>query len=350
MNNNKITLASGRSIGDNSPCFIIAEIGNNHQGELALAKEMITSAAESGVDAVKLQKRDVDALFTQEGKEAPYSGPNSFGSTYAEHRMALELSIDELAELKELAEKLGIVFFASAWDHVSLSQLIDLNPELLKICSADLVNIPMLRQAGKTDIPIIISSGMSTLDQVDTAVAELKKFHDNIILLHCNSSYPCPDDQICLPVMHLLKERYGLITGYSGHEQGLGPSIAAAALGASVIERHITLDRQMRGTDHKASLEPHELSAMVKMIRETEQALTVSEKRVFSGELNSSKKLRKSIAAIVDIKAGQVITHEMITVKCPGTGVSPLMWDSILGMKALKDIPADSLIHDEDVE
>lgn len=350
MNSNTIRLASGKEIGPESPCFIIAEIGNNHQGDIELAKEMVQAAASSGADAVKLQKRDVDALFTREGKEAPYTGANSFGPTYAEHRLALELSVEEMAELKKTADRMGVVFFASGWDHVSLTQMIDLDIQLLKICSADLVNIPMLRQAGESGVPVILSSGMSNLEEVDTAVAELKKYHDKIILLHCNSSYPCPDEEICLPVMLSLGKRYGLITGYSGHEQGLGPSVAAAALGANVIERHFTMDRNMRGTDHKASLEPEELKDLVSMIRETEKAMKVTEKCVFSGEQKSARKLRKSIAAKTDIRTGQRITHDMVTVKCPGTGISPLLWDKVAGMTATREIPADTLIHEGDLE
>ncbi len=331
--NYKIQLNSGRVIGHGSPCFIVAEIGNNHQGELPLAKEMVLAAAEAGAQAVKFQKRDMEALFTRAGREAPYGGPNSFAPTYGEHRDKLELSIEEMAECKALAESLGLVFFASAWDFVSLEQMLDLNVELLKICSADLVNIPMLRRSAASGLPIILSTGMSDWGDIDTAVGELRRFHENIILLHCNSTYPCPDDQLALPVMKRLKDRYELPVGYSGHELGIGPSLAAAVLGACVIERHFTLDKSMRGTDHKVSLEPAELKQLVSMVREAELACRVTNKVIFEGEEKAAAKLRKSIVFTRDLPAGHVISDADLTVKCPGTGVSPVHWDEVVGAR-----------------
>ncbi len=344
MKNTFIELKSGRMIGRGRPCFIIAEIGNNHQGDIAVARKMVETAAEIGVDAVKFQKRHTESLLSREGLDAPYTGPNSFGKTYGEHRDALELSVEEMKELKILAESLGLVFFASAWDGVSLGQLLDMDLEVLKICSADLVNVPILRQAGAANIPIILSTGMSTLEEIDRAVAELKYFHDEIVLLHCNSSYPCADEEICLPVMNSIRERYGLLVGYSGHERGIAPSVGAVAMGACVIERHFTLDKTMRGTDHVASLEPEEFARLVSMIREVETASANWEKRVFEGEANVAKKLRKSIVAARDLRAGMILGPGDITVKSPGTGVSPLDWDDMIGAKLLENIKKDKMI------
>ncbi len=332
-NTDTIRLNSGRVIGHGHPCFIVAEIGNNHQGELPLAKEMIIAAAEAGAQAVKFQKRDMDALFTRAGREAPYGGPNSFAPTYGEHRNKLELSIEDMAECKSLADSLGLVFFASAWDMVSLKQMFELDVELLKICSADLVNVPMLRTCAASGLPIILSTGMSDWGDIDTAVAELRRFHEKIILLHCNSTYPCPDEQLALPVMKRLKERYELPVGYSGHELGIGPSLAAAVLGACIIERHFTLDKTMRGTDHKVSLEPGELKQLVSMVREAELACRVTNKMVFEGEEKAASKLRKSIVFTRDLPAGHVLTESDLAVKCPGTGVSPVHWDDVLGSR-----------------
>lgn len=330
-NSNTIRLNSGRVIGHGHPCFIVAEIGNNHQGEPALAREMVIAAAEAGAQAVKFQKRDMDALFTRAGREAPYGGPNSFASTYGEHRDKLELSVEDMAECKRLAESLGLVFFASAWDMVSLQQMLELDVELLKVSSADLVNIPMLRKTAASGVPIILSTGMSDWGDMDIAVSELRRFHEQIILLHCNSTYPCPDEQLALPVMKRLKERYGLPVGYSGHELGIGPSLAAAVLGACVIERHFTLDKTMRGTDHKVSLEPSELKQLVTMVREAELACRVTNKMVFEGEEKAAAKLRKSIVFTRDLPAGHVLSEADLTVKCPGTGVSPVHWDEVVG-------------------
>lgn len=339
-----IHLRNGKRIGPGAPCFVVAELGNNHQGERSLAKEMVHAAAEAGVDAVKLQKRNVEALFTRDGREAPYSGKNSFGSTYGEHRQALELDLDAMAEIKSLAEKLGLVFFASAWDPVSTGEMLDLGMELFKVCSADLVNIPLLREVGETGTPMIISTGMSELREIDVAVNEVRRFHDRIVLLHCNSSYPCPDQNIALPVIAQLQQRYGLPVGYSGHEAGLGPSVAAAALGACLVERHVTLDRSMRGTDHQASLEPDDFARLCDMIRQVEAAVRLKEKCVFPQERASASKLRKSVVFTRDLPAGHTIGPADITVKCPGTGVSPLHWDEILGAKLKRSVLCEELL------
>ncbi|MGE4552994.1 MAG: N-acetylneuraminate synthase family protein [Desulfovibrionaceae bacterium] len=328
---NFIRLRSGRAIGHGCPCFLVAEIGNNHQGEMELAREMVRRAAAAGADAVKFQKRDVEALLTRAGREAPYTGVNSFGPTYGEHRLALELSIEQMAELKELAESLGLVFFASTWDLPSLDQILGLDVDVLKICSADLVNVPLLRAAGRNGVPVILSTGMSSFEDIDTAVAELRNFHDNVVLLHCNSSYPCPDEQIALPAMESLRERYGLPVGYSGHERGLGPSVAAAALGACVVERHVTLDKTMKGTDHKASLTLDEFGVMAGMIREVERAVAVKGKKVFPEEQGAAKKLRKCIVFSRDLPAGHVLAEADLTTRSPKVGVSPVHWDEVVG-------------------
>jgi len=330
-----IRLASGQGIGPGCPAFLVAEIGNNHQGSLALAREMVRAAAASGASAVKFQKRDNAALFTKAGLDAPYAGKNSFGDTYGRHRAALELSGEALAELKALAESLGLTFFASAWDRPSLRLLGELGVELLKIPSADLVNLPLLRQAGAMGLPGVISTGMSGLSDVDEAVAELRRHHDRIVILHCNSSYPCPDEQVGLPVMNILRRRYGLPVGYSGHERGIGPTIASVAFAPAVIERHFTLDRTLPGTDHQASLAPEEFAAMARLVREAEAAMRVTRKQVFAGEAAAAAKLRKSIVFAPDLPAGHVLGPEDLTCKCPGTGLSPVLCDAVCGCRLL---------------
>lgn len=326
-----VRLKSGRGIGLDYPAFLVAEVGNNHQGSLSMALDMVRAAAACGADAVKFQKRDTDSLLTLEGRNAPYCGANSFGKTYGEHRNALELSREEMAETKRLAEELGMVFFASAWDSVSLAEMEELGVELVKFSSADLVSIPLLRQAGAMGVPVVLSTGMSSLPEIDAAVNELLKFHDDIVILHCNSTYPCPEENIALPVMEQLRRRYKLPVGYSGHERGLGPSVAAVALGACLIERHFTLDRNLPGTDHQASLEPADFGRMADMVREVEKAMLIREKQVSPSEVASAKKLRKSIIFARDLPAGHVLTEADLTVKCPGTGVSPVYWDDVVG-------------------
>ena len=191
---------------------------------------MVEEAARAGVQAVKFQKRHMESLLTRAGREAPYTGANSFGPTYGAHRMALELSAAQMAELKELSESLGLVFFASAWDEVSLGEMLGVGMPVIKICSADVTNLPLVRKVADSGLPVIMSTGMSSLEEVDAAVALILSRHQNLILLHCNSSYPCAEEKIGLPVMETLRERYGLPVGYSGHERGLAPSVAAVAM------------------------------------------------------------------------------------------------------------------------
>jgi N-acetylneuraminate synthase/sialic acid synthase len=340
-----IRLPSGHALGPGCPALLVAEIGNNHQGCLETARRMVRAAAQSGADAVKFQKRDLGALFTRAGLDAPYGGKNSFGDTYGRHRAALELPGQALAELKALANSLGLTFFASAWDAPSLQLLVDLGVELLKIPSADLVNLPLLRLAGATGLPVVISTGMSTLADVDTAVAALRQVTERIVILHCNSSYPCPDEQVGLPVMDLLRRRYGLPVGYSGHEQGLGPTIASVAFAPAIIERHFTLDRDLPGTDHKASLTPQAFAAMADMVRQAEAAMRVTRKQVFPGEAAAAAKLRKSLVYARDLPAGHVLGPEDVACKCPGTGLSPVAYDLVLGGRLLAKVRQDEAVR-----
>lgn len=333
-----ITLASGRKIGQGQPCFIVAEVGNNHQGDMAQAKRMVEEAAKAGVQAVKFQKRHTASLLTRAGREAPYTGPNSFGPTYGAHRDALELSAGEMAELKALAESLGLVFFASAWDEVSLDEMLSLGMEVIKICSADVVNLPLVRKVAASGLPVIMSTGMSSLEDVDTAVAAIRECHEDIVLLHCNSSYPCLEEQIGLPVMDTLRERYNVPVGYSGHEKGLAPSVAAVALGACMVERHFTLDKTQIGTDHKASLEPAELAQLVRMIREVEACMVLKGKRVFPEEQAAAKKLRKCIVFARDLPAGHVLTEADLTTRSPLDGISPVHWDEVIGAALIRSV------------
>ncbi|PKN07743.1 MAG: N-acylneuraminate-9-phosphate synthase [Deltaproteobacteria bacterium HGW-Deltaproteobacteria-8] len=333
-----ITTRSGLRIGQGQPCFIVAEVGNNHQGEMDHARRMVEEAARAGVQAVKFQKRHLESLLTRTGREAPYCGVNSFGPTYGAHRLALELDAQQMGELKLLAESLGLVFFASAWDEVSLDEMLALDVEILKVCSADLVNVPLMRRVAETRLPIILSTGMSSLDEIDAAVALIRTYHNELVLLHCNSSYPCLEEQIGLPVMDTLRERYQLPVGYSGHERGLAPSVASVALGACVVERHFTLDKNQVGTDHQASLEPAELALLVRMVREVEQSMVQKGKKVFPEELAAAKKLRKCLVFSRDLPAGHVLVSADLTTRSPLDGISPVHWDEVLGAVLLRPV------------
>jgi len=344
-----VCLASGRAIGPGQPCFLVAEIGNNHQGNEATARRMIEAAAAAGADAVKFQKRDLRALLTRAGRQAPYTGPNSFGPTYGAHRQALELPLDALARLKAHAEARGLVFFASAWDAPSLDALAALGVELLKIASADLPTLPLLRHAGALGLPVALSTGMSTMDEIAVAVAELRATGTPLLLLHCNSSYPCPAGDAALPVLPALARRFGLPVGYSGHEAGLAPSLGAVALGACMVERHFTLDRALPGTDHQASLDPEGFAQLAAMVRELEAALRVRRKTVTPAEQATAAKLRKSVVAARALAPGTVLAAADLTVKCPGTGLSPLYWDELPGRTLLRALEPDEPLAWDDL-
>lgn len=271
-------------------CVVVAEIGQNHQGDLEIAKELIRQAKICGADAVKSQKRDIRSLLTPEEYRRPYESPHSFGATYGEHREALELSGGEFAELILFARKLGIEFFASPWDVRSAELLNRLGMRLFKVPSACVTNLPLLRTLAAFKKPLILSTGMSTLEEIDRAMEILQGCE--VALLQCTSAYPCAFEDIHLRVLETLRCRYGVPVGLSGHHRGIAVDAAAVALGARILERHFTLDRTMKGSDHAASLEPPGLARLVRDVRAVERALGSPEKRVLSCEVPAMEKLR----------------------------------------------------------
>jgi N-acetylneuraminate synthase len=282
------------SIGSNG-VYIIAEIGGNHQGDVDVAKRMIEIAKYCEVDAVKLQKRDVKTYLTPEQYHKPYDNPHSFGKTYGEHREYLELSVDEHAELKEHAESLGLTYFVSVWDNVSARQMLDLGCEIIKVPSACITDAQMLAVLDKSGVPVLASVGMSTLEEIDLLVERLCNIKD-LYLLQCTSNYPCDFKDINLNVIQSLKDRYaGKVkgVGFSGHHLGIAIDIAAVAMGACMLERHFTLDRTMKGTDHAASLEPEGMRRLVRDVRAFEKARGSSVKERLDCEKSSWEKLRK---------------------------------------------------------
>ncbi len=272
--------------------FIIAEIGQNHQGDMEIAKELIRQAKLCGVDAVKSQKRDIDSMLTKEEYDRPYTSPNAFAPTYGKHREALELSKAQYVELRDFANDLGIGFFSSPWDVPSAQLLDSIDMPYFKVPSACLTHLQLLEELASFGKPIILSSGMSTLSQIDEALDVLKAC-DDVTLCQCTSSYPSEFKSINLRVINTFTERYPDITiGFSGHHRGIAIDVAAVTLGARVIERHFTLDRTMKGSDHAASLEPPGLATMVRNIRATELALGDGIKKVYDEEIPVMRKLR----------------------------------------------------------
>ena len=339
-----------RTVGTVHPTFIIAEIGINHQGDVEIAKELITKAKECGADAVKFQKRTISRILTKEGLEMPYDNRNSFGKTYGEHKYALELSEDDYKILLAFSQNLDVEFSASGWDEESIDFLNELGVSFFKMASADLTNFPLLEHAAKKGKPMILSTGMSNMDIVKSSVELVSKFNTQIGILQCTSTYPAQFEEINLNVLHTYQNEFpDIVIGYSGHEHGIAIPAAAVALGARIVERHFTLDRTMKGGDHSASLEPQGFAKMVRDVHHIEKAMGIFEKEVQKSELPVFKKLAKSIVSNVDIEAGVPITRDMLTTKGPGTGINPMKMGEVIGKSVKESIPMDSVIKEEDI-
>lgn len=339
-----------RLVGEGEPVFVIAEAGINHNGSLDMARSLIDVAAEAGCDAVKFQKRSVSDILTREAYDKPYAnGGNSFGRTYGEHRERLELRGEDYIVLRDYARERGILFMASAWDPLSAVFIDSLEVPAHKIGSPDLTNLPLCSRIAGFGKPVILSTGMSELWEVDAAVRTIRELNPDLLLMHCVSLYPTPFEELRLGCIPMLRERYGAIVGYSGHEQGWHAVLAAVALGARVVEKHITLSRSLKGGDHNFSLEPQELAAMVQQIRQTEAALVGNEKYLLPGEVPFRRKLGKSLTTRMPIPKGTALTPDMLTCKSPATGVSPLLFGRLIGRPVLHDLDADTVIRREDI-
>ncbi len=327
--------------------FIIAEVGVNHNGDVVLAKRMINAAKDAGVDAVKFQTFVSENLVSCFADKAEYQkAATGTAENQLEMIKKLELSYDDFRNLKSYAENLNIIFMSTPFDIDSIDFLAEIGMDIFKIPSGEITNLPYLIKIGKLKRKVILSTGMSSISDIKEAVSILQNAGTaDITLLHCNTAYPTPYEDVNLHVMNTLHETFRLPVGYSDHTNGIEVSIAAAALGAVVIEKHFTLDRTMEGPDHKASLEPSELKQMVQAIRHIEQALGSSEKQPTGSELVNRDIARKSIVAKCGIKAGTVFTEDNITVKRPGNGISPMKWFEVLGQKATRDFVYDELIE-----
>ena len=279
---------------DRGQTFIIAEIGQNHQGELENARKLIKVASDSGVNAIKSQKRNTRTLLSEEEYDRPYDSPNSFGPTYGQHRDALELSVDEHVELMEYADSLGVTYFVSPWDPVSAKQMIDVGIPMLKIASASITDEETVKVMVASELPIIMSTGMSDEEEIEKCANWVRESSGTKVMMHCTSTYPSDFDQLNLSYMRVLSENYpDFIIGFSGHHRGIAIDVGAVAMGANVIERHFTLDRSLRGSDHAASLEVPGLQKLVRDIRAFEMAIGDGIKVVYEGEVPMRKKLRR---------------------------------------------------------
>ena len=331
--------------------IIIAEAGVNHNGSLELAKQLVDKAVEAGVDYIKFQTFKASKLVTKAAKQAEYQQKNIGKGGDSQYQMLkkLELSPEDHEELIAYCEKRGIKFFSTAFDFDSIEYLHSLDLGLWKVPSGEVTNYPFLKRVAAYNEKTILSTGMCEMSDVRAAVEALFKnglSRDNLILLHCNTEYPTPYEDVNLKAMDALRNEFGVEVGYSDHTKGIEVPIAAVALGATVIEKHFTLDRNMEGPDHKASLEPDELKAMVSAIRNIEKAVGGDgTKHISESERKNIAIARKSIVAACDIKAGEVFTEQNLTVKRPGNGISPMRWEEVLGKVAKRDFSEDDLIE-----
>jgi N,N'-diacetyllegionaminate synthase len=328
--------------------FIIAEAGVNHNGSLDMALQLVDVAADAGADAVKFQTFNADALVTKAARQADYQTQNT-GKTESQYDMLkrLELSESDHVAIIERCQQKGIQFLSTPFDAQSIELLHRLGMSTYKVPSGELTNLPYLRHVSRYAQQVILSTGMATLAEVEAGLQTLLDAgltRDQVIILHATTEYPCPMDEVNLRAMQSMAQAFGVAVGYSDHTKGIEVPIAAVAMGASVIEKHFTLDKALPGPDHKASLEPDELIAMVSAIRHVERALGDGIKQPTASELKNKPIARKSIVAACSIRQGAVFSEHNLSVKRPGTGISPMRWDEVLGQVAQRDYQADELI------
>lgn len=329
--------------------LVIAEVGVNHNGDLELAKRLIDVAAAAGADLVKFQTFSANRLATRAARKADYQTQTTdTGESQYEMLSRLALSVEMHQELIAHCATCGIGFFSTAFDTGSIDLLLNLGQDHFKIPSGEITNLPYLRHIGRLRKNVILSTGMANLGEIEAAIAVLEQAgtsRAHITVLHCTTEYPTPMNEVNLRAMQSIQTAFGVAVGYSDHTSGIEVAIAAVAMGACVIEKHFTLDRNLPGPDHKASLEPGELKAMVTAIRNIEIALGDGIKRLTPSEARNKPIARKSLVASRAIRAGEVFTAENMTAKRPGTGISPMHWDEFLGRMAGRDFAADELLE-----
>ena len=336
-----------RRIGAGARTFVVAEAGVNHNGDVALGEALVDAAAAAGADAVKFQTFRTDALVSRAAPKAGYQVETTgAGESQREMLARLELSPEAHARLQERCAKRGVVFFSAPFDEASADVLERLGAPLVKIPSGEITNLPFLRHVARKGRPMIVSTGMSTLEEVAAAVAAIRESGDPpIALLHCVSAYPAPPADTNLRAMDTLRAHFGVPVGLSDHTLGLEVALAAVARGAEVIEKHLTLDTSMTGPDHRASLDPGAMAALVRGIRTIESALGDGEKRPTASELDTARVARKSLVAARALRAGERLTAAAVAIKRPGTGIPPADLERALGRRLRRDVAADEVLE-----
>jgi sialic acid synthase len=338
------------TISDQSDCYIIAEIGHNHQGNVEKAKLLFKTAAECGVNAVKLQKRDNRSLFTREMYNKPYDHENSFGPTYGTHREALEFGREEYAELQRYAGQLGMDMFATAFDIPSADFLADMDMPAYKIASGDLQNTPLLRYVAKLGKPVILSTGGGSLEDVQRAYDTIMPINSRLAILQCTSSYPAEHHDLNLRVIETYRREFpDTVVGLSDHENGIAMATAAYMLGARIVEQHFTINHTWKGTDQVFSLEPIGMRKLVRDLRRVREALGDGVKRPLPCEADSIMKMGKKLVAACDLPAGHVLSDSDFAIKSPGNGLPPFELERLVGRKLVRPLAEEAAITFEDV-
>jgi N-acetylneuraminate synthase/sialic acid synthase len=337
----KLTI-DGKVIQDDGDCYVIAEIGHNHQGKVETAKEMFKAAKECGADAVKLQKRNNRELFTKAGYEKPYDNPNSYGETYGDHREFLEFGGIEYKELMDYADEIGVTFFSTAFDFSSADFLAKLDMPAFKIASGDLKNIPLLTHIAEFQKPMILSTGGGTMDDVNRAYDAVMPINQQLSILQCTAGYPADFDQLNLSVITTFRERFpNTVIGLSSHDNGIAMAVAAYMLGARVVEKHFTLNHTWKGTDHAFSLEPIGFRKMVRDLERLKVAIGDGVKQTYDSEKNPIIKMGKKLVAARDLPTGYTIRREDIALKSPGDGLPPFELDKVIGRVTRQELKED---------
>ncbi|XP_061685693.1 sialic acid synthase-like [Syngnathoides biaculeatus] len=345
-------LCPGRMIGGDHPCFVIAEIGQNHQGDIEIAKKMIKMAKDCGADCAKFQKSELEYKFNKRALERPYKTKNSWGETYGEHKRHLEFSHEQFRELQKYAKEVGIFFTASGMDEMAVEFLHEIKVPFFKVGSGDTNNFPYLEKAAKKGRPMVVSSGMQSIETMRRVYKTVKEHNQYFVILQCTSTYPLEPKDVNLRVItEFQKEFPDIPIGYSGHEPGISISVAAVALGAKVIERHVTLEKTWRGSDHAGSLEPAELAEMIRSIRLVETALGSGVKKRLPCEVPFHRKLGKSVVAKVKIPKGTVLSLDMLAVKvAEPMGVAAEDIYRLVGKSVKEDVGEDESVIPEVVD
>lgn len=342
MTHRRKLIIGNHLISDDSDCYIIAEIGHNHQGSLETCKKLFLAAKNAGVNAVKLQKRDNMTLFTREAYRKVYDNPNSYGETYGEHREFLEFGWREYVELKKYSKELDLDFFSTAFDIPSAEFLEKLDVPAFKFASGDLKTIPLLKHVAKFGKPMIMSTGGASMEDVRRAYDAVMPINDQICIMQCTGGYPPEWHELNLMVIDTLRKEFpDIVVGFSSHDSGIAMAVAGYMLGARIIEKHFTLNRAMKGTDHAFSLEPAGMTKMVRDLRRLKLALGDGKKVPYASEKVPIAKMGKSLVAQRDLPKGHVLTDEDISMKSPGGCLPPYVWENLVGMMLTQPIKED---------